>query len=70
MRKLTNQAMEQVNGGGYYWRQCEKEIYSAVYKKNIKCGQMYGMTYNTVFNYLYAKSVVDAAMSDHQRNAH
>jgi hypothetical protein len=62
-------------GTGKWWlllEQCEKEIYSPVYKKYIKCGQTYGMTYNSwsYFDYKYAKSVVDNAMADHQDNDH
>jgi len=71
MKKLTNQVMKQVNGGGYYWKQCEKEVYSNVYKRNIKCGQIYGMTYSwSYFDYKNAVEIVDAALSDHQSNAH
>ena len=70
MRRLTNQTMEQINGGGYYWQQCETEMFSVYLNTSFKCGQIYGMKYSTPFDYLYAKSVVDAAMNDHQKNCH
>ena len=72
MQKLTNQDLEQVNGGGYYWQQCDIKIESAVFGWQIDCGQIYGMTYNSwnPFDYLYAKGIVDAQMADHKSNAH